>query len=217
MFGWRRPRAGARTDLSDDDGKGGRHVDKTGYTNCHDDGYKFQVLTHVDTQKTTELLNSPFPKRWRRDWAWARRRRRTSFFVERFKILLCVFISLFLFFFLFTEFLKNSVYNLNLERWRRKEKKLELQLAGGIVIVLVDFWLTMLTERGIKKRLDCWVRLLSQHSFQLHTYIKVYNSTMNHLTNNSNNSSERTNHLDGFPFLVVAFSLGSPFNLLRSF
>jgi hypothetical protein len=138
VFGWRRPRAGARTDLSDDDGKGGRHVDKTGYTNCHDDGYKFQVLTHVDTQKTTELLNSPFPKRWRRDWAWARRRRRTSFFVERFKILLCVFISLFLFFFCSRNFLRIQCITWTWKDEEGKKKNLSCNLLGGSS----SFWLT---------------------------------------------------------------------------
>ena len=118
------PRAGERTDLSDDDGKGGRHVDKTGYTNCHDDGYKFQVLTHVDTQKTTELQNSPFQN----DGDEIGREPEE----EEEELLLflwsalksyCVYLFLYFYFFLFTKFLKNSVYNLNLERWRRKEKK----------------------------------------------------------------------------------------------
>ena len=126
------PRAGERTDLSDDDGKGGRHVDKTGYTNCHDDGYKFQVLTHVDTQKTTELQNSPFQN----DGDEIGREPEEE--EEEFLLFLwsalksyCVYLFLYFYFFLFTKFLKNSVYNLNLERWRRKEKKTWVATCGG--------------------------------------------------------------------------------------
>ena len=51
----------------------------------------------------------------------------------------CVYLFLYFYFFLFTKFLKNSVYNLNLERWRRKEKKnLSCNLLGGSS----SFWLT---------------------------------------------------------------------------